>query len=41
MGLLVHKLGTFSFGGVFTFCFVCFGGLGGFASLLAVSSLLC
>jgi hypothetical protein len=40
VGLLVHKLGTLSVGGVFTFCSVCFGGLGGFASFLAVSSLL-
>jgi hypothetical protein len=41
VGLLAHKLGTLSVGGVFTFCSVCFGGHGGFASLLAVSSLLC
>jgi hypothetical protein len=41
VGLLAHKLGTLSVGGAFTFCFGCFGGLGGFASLLAVSSLLC
>jgi hypothetical protein len=41
VGWLVRKLGTLSVGGVLTFCSVCFGGLGGFASLLAVSSLLC
>jgi hypothetical protein len=41
VGWLVSKLGTFSVGCVLTFCPVCFGGLGGFASLFAVSSLLC
>jgi hypothetical protein len=41
VGLLVRKLGTLSVGGVFTLCSGCFGGLGGFSSLLDVSSSLC
>jgi hypothetical protein len=40
VGWLVSKLELFSVGCVLTLCFVCFDGLGGFASLLAVSSLL-
>jgi hypothetical protein len=33
---MVSKLGTFYVGCVLTPCAVCFGGLGGFASLFAV-----
>jgi hypothetical protein len=41
VGLLAHKLGTISVGGVFTLCSLIFGCLGGFAPLLAVFSFLC
>jgi hypothetical protein len=36
VGWMVSKLGTFYVGCVLTSCAVCFGGLGGFASLFAI-----